>query len=245
MRKFNILLANNNRSKAYLQCLTANNLIPNGAVYLDTSGYKLPENTEADHLFTSKSNQSLIRRVKEFNLEFNEKEHVLTTLHKYKICTQTIKSLDVNSPEVVNAVSCLTNDPVIYSGPGGTILKKEILSLGKPFIHAHPGWLPNYRGSTTIYYSLLSEGFIGCSIIQFRLGIDEGPVLLRRTFKICEQNLDIDYVLDPLVRTRTLLDYMQNSDVRILKQEDLEEPCTYYIIHPVLKHLSILKYNQE
>lgn len=33
-----------------------------------------------------------------------------------------------------------------------------LLSWAFPLLHIHSGWLPDYRGSTTSYYSLLERG---------------------------------------------------------------------------------------
>ena len=49
---------------------------------------------------------------------------------------------------------------IIYSGYGGVILKEKVLSQGKKFLHVHGGFLPQYKGSTTNYYSILNEGYI-------------------------------------------------------------------------------------
>ena len=90
----------------------------------------------------------------------------------------------INSKIVINEVSKITTNYIVYSGPGGTILRKDILSQGKEFIHVHPGWLPKYRGSTTIYYSMLISFEVGASIILFKEGIDEGPILYQDIVKI-------------------------------------------------------------
>ena len=37
------------------------------------------------------------------------------------------------------------------------ILKKEILSCRTKFIHFHPGFTPDYKGSTCFYYGILDQ----------------------------------------------------------------------------------------
>ena len=42
---------------------------------------------------------------------------------------------------------------------------RKILSLEKYYLHIHGGPLPQYRGSTTKYYSLLKSNTVGASAI--------------------------------------------------------------------------------
>jgi len=75
--------------------------------------------------------------------------------------------------------------------------------------------------------------------------IDAGEVLHRKTFSVKEQDIDMDYVLDPAVRAKTLVEYFIDfGSGRKPKNELSVESNTFYIIHPVLKHLAILKQNR-
>ena len=49
------------------------------------------------------------------------------------------------------------------------LLKEKILDTGKKFLHIHGGYLPDYKGSTTNYYSLINENTIGASAIFLTL----------------------------------------------------------------------------
>ena len=62
----------------------------------------------------------------------------------------------------------------------------------KNFIHCHPGKLPQYKGSTTIYYSILRENKIYCSAIVLNKNIDEGDVLFTEKFPIPNNIFSID-----------------------------------------------------
>ena len=44
----------------------------------------------------------------------------------------------------------------LYPGKKG-VIKDQSLLKKKFFLHSHSGKLPEYKGSTTIYYSLLKE----------------------------------------------------------------------------------------
>jgi len=244
MMNFSMLLVNNNRSKSYLQNLIKNGFIPDRIILLDNSNTLLPEHTENDLLISKDTSQKFIRRLDDLDIEFDEKRHILSTISQFNIDFRLLDTLDVNSQEVVGEIAKLNSDYVIYSGPGGTILRKNILSLGKKFIHVHPGWLPLYRGSTTIYYSMLLDSEVGCSVILFEEGIDEGPILYRMKYKIHERGIDFDYVLDPLVRTKALIEFFTSGDVNPTVQDDNEEANTFFIVHPFIKHCSIIKHNR-
>jgi len=236
--KFSILLTNNNRSKAYLQNLIKKGLQPEYAIVLN-SREERPENTSSD--LSRVQGQVRIRTVPETSISFNDLEHVLDTLENNHITHEVFETLDPNSPQIIDAVSKAPGESMIYSGPGATILKPEILNQSKTFIHVHPGKLPSYRGSTTLYYSLLLERKITCSVISMSEKIDEGPVLHEKSFTLENTKLDYDYVVDPCVRTAALIEYLESPNTQeITGKQDTPEGQSFYVIHPVLKHLAIM-----
>jgi len=245
MINFSMLLINNNRSKAYLQNLVASGFIPNKIIVLNDKNVTLVEHTENDKLISKDTNQKFIRKLEDLDMSFDEKEHILKTIKEYNINYCVIDNLDINSKDVVEEVKKLNDEYIVYSGPGGTILRKEILSFGKKFIHVHPGWLPKFRGSTTIYYSMLLNSTVGCSVILFDEGIDEGPILYRKEYQLKEKEIDFDYVLDPLVRAKTLVEFFKKGQLDLIIQKEDEESSTFYIVHPLIKHASILNYNRK
>ncbi len=242
---FSMLITNNNRSKAYLQNLVKNNLMPSKVIVLNNNNVTLIEHTENDKLISQDTNQKFVRKLIDLNISFDEKEHVIKTIKKNNIEFIEVNNLNVNSKSVIKEVSKIKDKHIIYSGPSSSILGKEILSKNKQFIHVHPGLLPKYRGSTTIYYSMLFESKIGCSVIFMNEGIDEGPVLYKKEYKISEKGIDFDYVLDPLVRTKALIEYLKTDKINPIKQNIDKRKTVFYIIHPLLKHISIINYNKE
>lgn len=245
MIDFSVLLINNNRSKAYLQNLIKNGFIPKKAIVLNDNNITLVEHTQNDKLISKNTNQKFMQKLDDLDIEFDEKEHILRTIEINNIEYCIVNSLNVNSQEAIQEVEKIDEEYIVYSGPGGTILRKEILSKGKKFIHMHPGWLPKFRGSTTIYYSMLYDSIVGCSVILLEEGIDEGPILYKSNYKIKEKNVDFDYVLDPLVRTKTLIEFFKKDSIEPQKQDHEKEASTFYIIHPFLKHLSIINHNKD
>ena len=240
LNDFSILLTNNNRAKCYLQNLTRCGFIPTSVVYLE-SGEVSPNNTPMDFL-TKDCNQTFEHTSKVFNCMFNEREHVLQTVEKYNIAYVTVNTYDLESVEVVDAINNLEVDYVIYAGPDGKILKKNILQAGKKFLHVHPGTLPANKGSTTIYYSLLMNENPGASVILFNEGIDQGPILMIKNYQF-DTAVDPDYVYDPMIRTETLVQFFKEnhnlSPKCINKSSDIEQDYAFNIIHPLLKHIAL------
>jgi methionyl-tRNA formyltransferase len=244
MINFSMLLINNNRSKAYLQNLIKNNFIPKKVILLNDKNVTLVEHTENDKLMAKETSQKFVRHLADLNISFDEKEHILRTIENNNIEYCLVDNLDINSKEVIEKVKEIDDEYIVYSGPGGTILRTEILSLGKKFIHVHPGWLPKFRGSTTIYYSMLLESKVGCSVILFEEGIDEGPILYQQEYKINEKEIDFDYVLDPLVRAKARVEFFKTDSIKPISQDYSDDASTFYIIHPLLKHISIINHNK-
>lgn len=240
---FAVLCANNNRAKCYIQNLSAAGHVPKEAIVLNNEGLLRPENTEADRLEIGQPHGRRFRSWEQVGVGFDEATHVLETLSIHDVATVQLNSTDVNSQAVIHAVRELSSDFVLYAGPGGSILGRRLLSQGKEFIHVHPGLLPSYRGSTTIYHSILVDGKIGCSVFLMRERIDQGPVLLRREYSVRNVEVDVDYVLDPCVRTRTLLDFFSDPTTYLSRRELYADGGgeTFYIIHPVLKHIAVKK----
>jgi len=241
--KFSMLLISTNRSKAYLQNLIKAGHVPSDILVLDHGKERLPEHTENDMNLSQQTGQTLMRSCQEAGVAFNEKETIIRTIKDNRIPYKILRTKDVNSSEVVDAVRSLNGDYIIYSGPGGVILRKDILSQGKLFLHAHPGWLPNYRGSTCLYYSLIAKEGTGCSVICFNEKVDRGSVFYRRRFDTGATK-DIDYIFDPAIRAASLVDFFNENSGKSLKPLSIEDGSSeeeYFIIHPVLKHIALLR----
>ena len=117
------------------------------------------------------------------------------------------------------------------------------------FIHAHAGWLPEYRGSTTIYYSLIDRNDCAVSVIELKPKIDTGDILARKRYSAPIPGIDIDYIYDNQIRadllSETLRSYWENKEFDMIISQNEEKSTTYYVIHPLLKHLAILSISSE
>lgn len=240
MAEFSMILANNNRSKAYLQTLCAHGILPARVLLLREGGRRLPEQTAHDKIPQGRPSGKFIRRHPETGIAFDEKESLESTLERHGIAAEALDTLDMNSSPVAERLRALPGEFVVYSGPGGVLLKPSVLAQGKKLIHVHPGRLPDFKGSTTVYYSYLLERRASASAIFMEADLDAGPVLLSMDFDLGPGEQDIDYLVDPAVRTRVLLECMRDLDrLAAAARPQRGDGRTFFIIHPVLRHLAL------
>lgn len=226
-----MLLTSSSRSKAYVQLLAKNDLLPSFCLLMTTDENVL-ENEASTYI-----------KQGEDNGYFNVDEPLLYTLRLYNIPYIIISANNVNAPNVIDAIKRIKHQYIIYSGFAGQILRGELFKIGKKYLHVHPGLLPSYRGSTTLYYSLLSEGICGATAIFLDEGIDTGNILMSKTFAAPRGNVNLDYVFDPYIRAETLVSLMRDfvtTGQFVAREQELDLGDVFYIIHPVLKHIAIL-----
>ncbi len=157
-----------------------------------------------------------------------------------------LPSNNINDRRLVKYFQDSSISLFVYSGYGGSILKNPILSLGKYFLHVHGGLLPSYRGSTTNFYSMLKEGFIAASSIFLSKNIDQGPIIHREVFPVPVRPEKLDHYYDSAARARVLVESLRvlseaNQDLERWTPQKKDEGRTYYVIHPVLKHIAIMR----
>ena len=238
-----MIAGDTSRSRAYLQALERNALLPNWVLVLEhASDEPLPGQIDK---FQSNLESDLVAETDECWSEahFASNQPIRVLLDELGITYEVSTCKDINDPLVVDAIRRRTETVFIYSGFGGVLLRKDVLSIGKDFLHVHGGYLPDYKGSTTNYYSLIVENTVGASAIFMSAKIDCGQVLLRRKFPPPANRQAIDHIYDSGARAKVLVETLQNY----LKCGgwEFELPAnvggeTYYIIHPVLKHIAII-----
>ena len=167
MNKINIGLlgVDSIRTRAYISVLTKLNITLEEAIILSGGKSHTPE-------------------VIEKSCYFNNQIHSIKMLQALETPINILETSDINDATVVTALNHSRPKLFIYSGSGGSIIKNNILSTQKQFLHIHPGILPEYRGSTTIYYSLLKENKCGASGIILDENIDTGDILLKKNLSL-------------------------------------------------------------
>ena len=169
-------------------------------------------------------------------------------LKQHGISFTLVETGTINCDAVRGCLEARREKVFVFSGFGGNIVSPSILSLDMKFLHIHGGYVPAFKGSTTNYYSLLAEGQLGASAIFLTEDLDSGPVLHRQKFPRPDDPELIDYFIDPGLRARVLRDTLIKLDKMPSLLEEAEPVAggeTYFIIHPVLKHLAILGYEME
>jgi len=219
-----ILLATDScRSRAYIDVMFNNKLKPAFAVILKIN--------------------SLIEKSEELleNQFFKNNIPLEDMLAFYDINYKTLTISDINDNLIFQELGNLKQPYVIFSIPG-YILGKGYFKCGKKYLHIHPGKLPDYRGSTPMYYSILEERKLAVSAIFLEERIDEGPILRISEFDLPEDPTIIDTIYDPWMRANLLVEtlklYCIHKEFNVTNQQkDAGE--IYYVIHPVMKCLSI------
>ena len=248
LSEIGMVASDTTRSRAYLQALVRNNLVPAYVLLIESpsekyfpgkldkfqSSIELDPSQETDELWSE--------------AQFDPTLPIKEQLEVFNISYEISIGKDINDPVVVEAIRKSSVSVFIYSGAGGVLLRKEVLNTGKHFLHVHGGYLPDYKGSTTNYYSLLVEKTMGASSLFLVEQIDSGPVLLRKKFPAPANRQAIDHIFDSGARAKvlveTLQNYLRDGDWKVDFSEDSEGE-TYYIIHPVLKHIAVLDNSED
>lgn len=237
-----MIAADTTRSRAYIQAMVRNSLSPSFVLVLASKDKTILPGQILKKDFKKKDiiNASSIDEVTENN--FNILESLIETLDKNCIKYLKLKSFDIHNTEIIQAISSRPEPTFIYSGYGGVILQNKLFETGKKFLHVHGGYLPDYKGSTTNYYSLISENIVGASSLILNSEIDSGPIILRKKFSPPKTRKHIDHIYDNAVRAQVLIEtlklYEDSKNLRGIT--GLGKGETYFIIHPILKHIAIL-----
>lgn len=224
-----MLIAPTNRSKAYLQSMVNNGMFPSKVLIMTEDSPKLLDEEN--------------RNEEGSGIYFNEKIPIMHTILSNHIKYEFINTDDINSECIKDRLKECEESYVVYSGYGGAILKQHLFELGKKFIHIHAGALPEYRGSTTAYYSMLDKGIITATAIFMNARLDDGDIICSLDFELPPKGVDIDYIYEPYTRAQVLVKALQDYEKNgrfITTSQNKEKAETYYIIHPVLKHVALL-----
>ena len=232
--KILLLAGNNSRARSYAQILALNgtNFEVEGLFFgFGVKKYAEPMLDEITSAFLNDNNLFTPNMAETLDETFNKKDWPF--VH--------VETFDANSKDVLDLVASSKCDLVVFAGYGGQILKEPHFTLGKKYLHMHPGELPIERGSTTIYYSILNKR--NCSVTAFYMTekIDAGEDVLCQEYPRPAYGVNIDAWYDNVIRSDCFiraLKLIMNGDTSRLKSN--LKPEEYYVIHPVLKHVALL-----
>lgn len=224
------------RSQAYAQIMEYGSLGPEHVIVYGPEKPVLPGQVQKQKV----SCQKISSDIPLPNLEVP----LLQTCNDNKWPIERLVCENINDKEIFNIINRMSPSLVIYSGYGSQIVGNELLNMDIPFLHMHSGWLPEYRGSTTLYYTWIKEGVCGVSAILLRQGIDTGPIVAQKHYPPPGKGIDPDYLYDCAIRADLLLSVLQSYSRDGLLPEAKKQSgkgTTYYVIHPVLKHIARLQ----
>ena len=207
---FSLVISNNKRSLTYLSELVKNKFYPKNIAYI-----------------IQKNNKNI----------YNKK--ILKIIYENNLLFKIFKSNTINTPDIKKYILKELKNIIIYSGISGDIIKDKNLLIKKKFIHSHSGKLPEYRGSTTIYYSYLIEKKIYCSTIILNNKIDNGLILYLKKYSIPEKVSKIESDYDNLIRIKNIIYCLKNYKKLIIKKQKKIYKNNFYIMHPVLRAITL------
>ena len=209
--KYYLILSNNERSYEYLKLLIQNNKKPIFCIHLDIKNKKI------------------------FRLK------ILKLINKEKISFKSFKSDNIDQKRIVNFLLNLKEKVFVYSGYTSKIIKNKHILNKKILLHSHTGKLPEYKGSTTIYYSLIKNKKIYCTTFVMNNEIDKGKILLIKKYKLMKEIKNIDKY-DNQIRAKNMLLTLNNFNQLIKskkKYTNVEKNKNYFIIHPILRYIAL------
>jgi methionyl-tRNA formyltransferase len=87
-----------------------------------------------------------------------------------------------NQDDCVAALRALELDLLVL---GGTrIIRSHIFALAQHTLNAHPGLLPELRGSASVAWAIATDQKIGCTCHFIDAGVDTGPIVSRRELPV-------------------------------------------------------------
>jgi len=243
MIKYSILLDINNISKAYMQNLLSRSIFPEHVIILNDNKSK-KEHTNNDRLLLENTKQKFLRFCENTNLGFDEKEHTVKTLIKYNIPYTLLDTMDINSKIVLDNINKLKSKYVLCSFANAQYLNNELLKQKYIFLNVQIGDFSNFDANNTLYYSMLVEKTTIVSIYTVVENSTDYKILYQKEFLIDSKNEDFDYLLAPTMKASTFIEFLEN-DISEKFIENKIKDKVFYTIHPVIKHLSILKIKKE
>ena len=139
--RIGIILTTDSRSKSYIQKLLQNKIQIDEIILMND---KNPMKDFTNACVLQSKNQG-----------FDISQSVVETLNENKIKYKEFDFNDINDSRLIEYIKGINVDFCIFTGGG--ILKDEILTCGPKFVHFHPGFVPDYRGSTCFCHRIHNE----------------------------------------------------------------------------------------
>lgn len=150
-----------------------------------------------------------------------------------------LKTNNVNS-KILEQKFILNKSKInIISTYPGEIIKSPLLLKSK-LLHCHTGDLPMFKGSTTIYYTLILKKKICVTLFEVNKKIDCGRILYKKYFSNPKNLREIEKNFDNKIRAITLVEYLKSKkNFKYPQSKKIFLP--YYIAHPLIRQIVLNK----
>jgi methionyl-tRNA formyltransferase len=227
------LLISGIRGLMYLDAFVHNEVIPNIAIVMGSDSLEI----------RSRYPETFWEKYRKF---FDIDKNLAYYKSRFSLLDIQVNNPDINSSDLKKII--LKREELFFIFSGGGIIKPELLNIGKRFIHIHSGILPEYRGSTCFYYSILKENLAGATAFFMQSKLDLGDMIAKKIFNIPKiEESDwffFDLIFDPWIRAQLLYEVIKlykEKETFCFEPQDQSKGATYFIIHPLLKNLAIRK----
>lgn len=201
-------------------------------------------------LVLSESSRSLIYLKQIIKHKINFKKIILYSKYKknvYKFIRKKeltnycifLKTNSINSSIIERTLRSNKSKLNIISAYSGEIINNPKIFKYK-LLHCHPGNLPMFQGSTTIYYTIIQKKKICVTLFEITKKIDSGKILYKKYFKIPENLISIERDFDNMIRALTLIEFLRCKLKRKYYQTK-KNYLPYYIAHPLIRQIVINK----
>jgi len=149
------------------------------------------------------------------------------------------KTKNINSSIINKKLKLYKSKLNIISTYPGEIVENPKL-LKKKLLHSHPGDLPIFKGSTTIYYTILLKQKICVTLFFMNKEIDAGKIVYKKYFNYPKNLNEIEKNFDNKIRALTLIEYLKSTKNYKFKKTR-RNFLPYYIAHPIIRQIVINK----
>lgn len=156
-----------------------------------------------------------------------------------KFSTNIVKVRTINDKTIQKYLFKDTLKIFIYSGYPGEIIKNNKLLKNKIIIHCHPGDIPQFKGSTTIFYSILLKGTVTYSVFRLSNKLDDGDVYYSKKIKL-NQSFLFDFNRKDYKNRIIFISKVIKEELNIKKKKkNKKKYLPYYVAHPIIRSLSL------
>ena len=167
------------------------------------------------------------------------KKLILKKLKK-KVFVKIFRYKTINNKFIKKYLMNIKEKVIVYCGYPGQIIMDKNLLKNKFFLHSHSGKIPEFKGSTTIFYSILLERKIFCTSFRLNEMIDSGEIVFKQQYNLPKNLNKIDDYDNKIraINTFKSLNILAKGNFKHKKNKIKNNFSNYHIMHPVLRYIT-------